>query len=81
MTNSTDTPWGIRTNAIELSCTATFPGGLFTAPQKQTKKWKVLDTRTLVKTLRVIQEGATEVHVKNNLQALIDQVYDGRFDA
>ena len=80
MTDSNDKPWGIRTNAVELSCTATVPGGLFTAPQKQTKTWRVLNTRTLVKTLRVIQDGATEVHVKNNLQKLIDQVYDGRFD-
>jgi hypothetical protein len=80
VTNSIDKSWGIRTDAVELSCTATFPGGLFSAPQKQTKTWKVLDTRTLVKTLRVIQDGATEAHVKSNLQKLIDQVYDGRFD-
>lgn len=81
MSDSTNKSWGIRTDALTLSCTATLPGGLFTAPTKQTKEWKVLDTRTLVKTLRVIQDGSTEQHVKNNLQTLIDQIYDGRFDA
>jgi hypothetical protein len=81
MTHSNDGPRQIRTGTVELTATAHLPGGLFRPAQKQSKSWTVLDSRTLVKTLRVIQDGSSEEHVKNNIQTLIDQVYDARLDA
>lgn len=81
MTDSTKKPRMIATNAVDLTATARDAGGLFRPPSQKSKTWKVLDTRTLVTTLRIIQDGSNEEHVKNNIQTLIDQVYNGRFDA
>lgn len=50
------------------------PGGLFRPPY--TSSWHVLDSRELIRSLHVIKDSAVEPHTKNNIQILIDQIYD-----
>lgn len=54
------------------------PGTLFTAPR--THSWRVLDSRELLRSLHNIKDKAVEEHTRNNLQALIDQVYGMELD-
>ncbi len=77
MTKSTDsTKKDIGTIAREVGYRT--PAGLFT-PARQ-KSWKVLDSRELLRSLHNIKDKTVEPHTKNNIQALIDQIYGMEFD-
>ncbi len=54
------------------------PATLFRAGQK--KKWTVLDSRELLRSLHNIKDKAVEEHTRNNLQTLIDQIYGMSLD-
>lgn len=54
------------------------PGTLLRAPSRHA--WKVLDSRELLRSLHNIKDKAVEEHTRNNLQALIDQVYGMELD-
>lgn len=70
----------IKTDVITLTATMTTPGGLFREPQVKKMERRVLDSHTLVETLRVIQNSSHEPHVKNNIQILLDQINSARVD-
>jgi hypothetical protein len=40
----------------------------------------MLDSRELLRSLHLIKDAAVEEHTKNNIQILIDQVYDGNLN-
>jgi hypothetical protein len=40
----------------------------------------MLDSRELLRSLHLIKDAAVEKHTKNNIQILIDQVYDGNLN-
>lgn len=56
----------------------TSPGGLFSQPS--TKSWRMLDSRELLRSLHNIKDKAVEEHTKNNIQILIDQIYEMELD-
>jgi hypothetical protein len=48
------------------------PGGLFSSGSKES----FLDSRSVTHALNVIKDAAVEQHTKDNLQILIDQIYE-----
>lgn len=44
------------------------------------KRYRMLDSRELLRSLHLIKDAAVEEHTKNNIQILIDQVYDGNLN-
>jgi len=40
------------------------------------KRFKMINSRELLRSLHVIKDNAVEEHTKNNLQILIDQIYE-----
>lgn len=49
------------------------PATLFRAGKE--RKWTVLSSRELLRSLHNIKDKAVEEHTRNNLQTLIDQIY------
>lgn len=76
MTKSTEPKRDIGTKLYEIGYRV--PPGLFHAGRE--KKWKVLDSRELLRSLHNIKDKAVEEHTRNNLQILIDQIYGMNFD-
>jgi len=70
----------ISTEVHTLTASVTSPPGLFRPARKQTKSWRVLGTKDLLKSLLSIKETANEEHVRNNLDILIEQILDAKTD-
>lgn len=75
MTDSTSKPTknntvGTRVRYFDL------PQGLF-AP---TKRFKFLDSTELLRSLHVIKDSAVEKHTKENLDILINQIYEANLN-
>lgn len=70
----------IKTDSITLTATMRAPGGLFREPQVKKVERRVLDSHTLVETLRVIQDASKDENTKKNLQILLDQINRARLD-
>lgn len=71
MTKSTEPKRDIGTRTYTIGYN--IPPTLFRVGQK--KKWNVLDSRELLRSLHNIKDKAVEEHTRNNLQILIDQIY------
>lgn len=70
MTKST----GSKDNTIGTRVATLNVGSVLAGNRKQ---YRMLDSRELLRSLHLIKDKATEEHTKDNLQILIDQIYDG----